>query len=723
MRKILFSLCLTLLATSLWAVPAKRGIYRTLRLTDGTEVRAQLMGDEHMHFYRADDGTCYAANGDGTFSVTDLSRQRANMERRRAPLNRRLGQQFSRRMKAAMSRTQKALSNPGLSDGFYGQKKGLIILVQFSDLKFTADDNLEFYKKLANQENYTEGDFRGSVHDYFTAQSNGQFDLTFDVVGPVTMPKGYAYYGQNGYNGDDLHVGEMVAEACQAIKDQVDWSQYDWDGDGEADQVFCLYAGHGEADYGEGEGGDDYIWPHMYYLSEGDYGRRLNMNGTYVDTYACSNELSYYDTPDGIGTICHEFSHCLGFPDVYDTTYQGGYGMGYYWDLMDGGNQNGDSYCPAGYSGYEKWVAGWITPTELTENTQITDWKSCDKYGETYIIYNDGNRNEFYIIDNRQKSGWDAELPGNGLLVTHIDYDKNAWGQNTLNDVKSHQRWSIIAADNSYGTFKNSTSYNQFMKNLAGDTYPYNTTNSLSRTSTPRNSVFNANTDGSKYMNKAITDITQNGDGTMSFNFKLEQTQTEPSEKPEGAVFYESFDQCNGDGGNDGIWSGITTITTLTADNDGWSDANNKAYGANACARFGTSDTWANVTSPSFTLTGDATLTFKAGAWKKNGGTLSIYYNDKLIATKTFSAEQWYDISVDFTATGTGSLRFTGIKRLFLDEVAVSPAVSAGISSVSTSDSANADRRIFTIDGRYAGTDKDALPKGIYIVGGKKFAK
>lgn len=163
----------------------------------------------------------------------------------------------------------------------------------------------------------------------------------------LTLSQNSTYYGENEYKtNEDKHAGQMVAEACLAVKDQVDWKQYDWDGDGEADQVFVLYAGYGEADYGEAET----VWPHMYYLKESDYGKSLNMNGTVVDTYACSNELSLdadeQPTDDGIGTICHEFSHCLGYPDLYDTNTGNGYAMGVWWTSWTAATQTATPTAP-----------------------------------------------------------------------------------------------------------------------------------------------------------------------------------------------------------------------------------------------------------------------------------------------------------------------------------------------------------------------------------------
>ncbi|MCI6838688.1 MAG: M6 family metalloprotease domain-containing protein [Prevotella sp.] len=702
MRKILLSLFLLLTTLSASAISARRGAYRMLRLADGTEVRAQLCGDEHIHYYRADDGTCYTRRADGIYVVADMDALRAKARSRRAPLTK-------RQERRVMSRVSGLKPSYGfLSDGIYGKKKGLIILVQFQDLKFRSGHDKAFYDKVANQENLTEGDFVGSVHDYFQDQSNGQFDLTFDVVGPVTLSKGYAYYGQNGDNDDDAHAGAMVAEACQAVKSQVDWSSYDWDGDGEADQVFCIYAGYSEAD----DMGDDYIWPHMYYLSAGDYGSSLSMNGTVVDTYACSNEISELDKMSGIGAICHEFSHCLGFPDVYDTDTGNGYAMGYLWDLMDGGDRNGDSFCPAGYSGIEKWIAGWAEPVVLDADTEVRGWKSAGNNGETYVIYNNATGNEFYALENRQRTKWDAELPGTGMLVTHVDYSERAWYSNEVNNVVSHQRWSIVAADNSYGM----DSYSD----IANDTYPYKGNNRLTGTSKPANKVFNKNTDGTYLLGKNVTAITANADGTMSFDFKVGSSSDNPAVKPDGAAFYESFDGCSGKGGNDNQWSGNLGSGKPSFDNTGWTY--NYGYASDQCVRLGKSGNGGNATTPSFTVSGKARLTFKAAAWVGDKNTLTVSYGGQTLQAVTLSSGQWTDVSIDFVGTGTSTVTFSGNGRFFLDEVTVAPTEVSGIAPVRTGE-ASSPKPIYTIDGRCVGTDMSSLPKGIYIVGGRKVVR
>lgn len=220
------------------AVPAKRGLWKTLRLADGQEVRARLTGDDIVHYYQSESGDCYVIGSGGVYTKVEKTVLAAHAKARRAVFD-----------NANRARARKLAGGTGKV--FEGKKKGLIILVQFSDKKFKDSHDLTFYKGVANEPGFTTEDgFHGSVRDYFKAQSNGVFDVEFDVVGPVTMPNGYAYYGQNAGISGDARAGEMVAEACKAIDGEVNFADYDWDGDGEVDQVFALYAGMGEASGG-----------------------------------------------------------------------------------------------------------------------------------------------------------------------------------------------------------------------------------------------------------------------------------------------------------------------------------------------------------------------------------------------------------------------------------------------------------------------------------------
>ena len=496
------------MAMLVFAVPAKPGLTKTLNLSDGTTVKARLVGDEFAHYWLGLNGKTYqAVAGTETYQVVDPQVITQRAKARRTMAN-------SHRMKRLAPR------RVGELNSITGQKKGLIILVNFSDVAFKSEDDNTLYQRIANEKNFSHGDFKGSMYDYFYAQSDGQFELTFDVVGPVTISNMQSYYGANDREGNDKHPAEMVIEALQAADSQVNFANYDWNEDGEVDQVYVVYAGKGEAD----GGATNTIWPHEWLLSDaryyGDGSGAQTLDGVTINTYACGPELDGETGKiAGIGTMCHEFSHCLGYPDFYDTDYSGGQGMGN-WDLMDNGSYNGNGYLPAGFTSYERWVAGWKTPIELTTTQTVSNMKALQDVGsDTYIIYNPGNQNEYFLLENRQLTGWDAGLPGKGLLILHVDYKKLDWDSNQANNTPSHQRMTWIAADNEY-------QYTMYMgtkyfteEGMANDPYPYGTNNAFNKNTTPAAKLFNMNTDGSYYLNSSVEDITQNADGTISFTF------------------------------------------------------------------------------------------------------------------------------------------------------------------------------------------------------------
>ena len=518
--KLYLTACLLVLGLSCaHAVPAKKGVKRTIKLADGTSVEAELKGDEFASYWQAGDGKCYVLDVDSrTFKITDKAQV----------VNRGL----AKRQKANDARIKRfAKRGPkreitGAFSHFTGTKKGLIILVNFKDVKFGRTHTRTMFDNIANKEGFTNSlGFKGSVKDYFLAQSNGQFELDFDVVGPYTLSQNMAYYGAHTKDGDvDAKAGHMVLEACQMADKDVNYKDYDWDGDGEVDQVFVIYAGFGEADGGS----EDTIWPHESMLSASTVGKRYETkDGVNVNTYACGNENTYdmlgRSRINGIGTICHEFSHCLGYPDLYDTNYGGNFGMGSF-DLMCSGSYNGESFCPPNYSAYEKWIAGWITPIVLDKPASVKGMQAQDvKYGQAFVVYNDNNKNEYYLIENRQQSVgiWDKLLPASGMMITHVDYDENIWEWNNVNTIvnysnqygpeyayrdNDHQRLTIFHADNEEGSSADSQ---------AGDLYPYKDNNSLTDTSSPAATIYQ----GGTTMGKPITNITQNEDGSIDFDF------------------------------------------------------------------------------------------------------------------------------------------------------------------------------------------------------------
>ena len=673
-------LCLVL---SVWAVPAKRGVWCSLSLVDGTEVKAQLVGDEFLHYYVSEDGTKYVQ--DESTGLYRKMTDEVTVQRRSAV-----------RRAQAQGRQKRMLRKAQASNAFQGTKKGLIILVQFTDSKFKSGHDVALYKRIANEANYSGNNFRGSIKDYFKAQSHGQFELDFDVAGICQLQHPYAYYGKNNSQKEDVKPGEMVAEACLwAHEHGINFSKYDWNGDGEVDQVFVLYSGHGEASYKDA----NTIWPHMYYLSASDYGKPLSLDGVTVDTYACSSELNGDGILDGIGTFCHEFSHCMGFPDLYDTSSDGGwFGMGDF-DLMCSGSYNGDSKCPAGYSAYEKAECGWLTLKDMTnieQETSIVGVQPMSADGDAYIIKNKGHEDEYYILENRQKTGWDSYLPASGLMITHVDYDADIWDWNMPNTsgkyedangntkTNDHQRLTIFRAGKSTAEYGD-----------ASDLYPYGSNNSLTKTSSPAATLHNTNSDGSNYMHIDINNIAVKS-GKASFTLSNRNAGTDTPVIPSGSTLLcESFDKCHGTGGNDGIWGGRSIgAGTPTYDKKGWTSTQGKVYASSACVRVGTSSVNGDITTPSFTVNGKAVLSFKAGAWNTSGDgtTLNLSVSNGTISPSsvTMKKGEWTDYNVTITANGKVKTTFKASKlRFFLDEVKVTDASTSGIREIEGSRSSS----------------------------------
>lgn len=529
-KSIVFLLISLFLTTAANAVPAKPGQIRQITLDDGTTLTVHLVGDEYGHYWLADDGKAYRCIGD---SYVPVDRQSVN---KRAQIRR----------NAANSRRARLLE-PGIGqknrETYIGHKKGLIIMANFANLSFKEAHTDSLYNEIANHENYKSDLFEGSMYDYFRDQSRGQFLLNFDIAGPVTVSKDYEYYGANDSEGTDSYSAEMIIEAIQLADSLVDFSDYDWDGDGIVDQVFVIYAGEGEADGGT----DETIWPHEYTLTDaflsGDGSGIQFLDSVYIDTYACGCELSN-NRIAGIGTICHEFSHCLGYPDFYDIDYSGGQGM-YSWDLMASGSWNRDGYLPSGFTSYERWFAGWMEPTVLSETTTVDSLADLQSGGGSYIIYNKGYRNEYYLLENRQKTGWDADIPGAGLFIIHVDYDEEAWRLDIPNDDPEHQRMTWIPADNEYQTYEYDEETYIDWTGATKDLFPYDSVNAFNANTTPAAKFYNRNADGTFYLDSSVEDITQNSDGTVSFKF-IAPTTGIPTVNAKPGAYNDNWYDMNG---------------------------------------------------------------------------------------------------------------------------------------------------------------------------------
>lgn len=499
------------------AVPAKK-LQKVITLANGTQVSVELRGDEYLSWWEGTDGTAYrtTATDENVFEAFDLEAQKPAAAARRARTEQGRVARLARVKNSLKGADDKMRGLGGDHITYKGVKKGLVVLVDFNNKKFADGHDLEYYKNVINGKDFTDEEegYVGSVRDYFLAQSNGQFELDFDVVGPVTMSKNYGYYGYDNAYQKDEKVYEMIKEACDGIQDQVNLKDYDWDGDGEADQVFFLYAGLGQASGGSAST----IWPHESELRYWPCGVLSYSTGK-INTYACANELqpetqgsSRYISA-GIGTICHEFSHCLGFADMYDTTGGGGYGMSVF-DVMDQGSYNGNGFVPCNYTAFERIYAGWVEAIELDAPATVKDMKSVSDYGRPFIMYNYKNTNEYFLMENRQNTGWDEGLYGsNGLLITHVNYVPSRWANNSVNSsAEKIQCCTVVNADGS----RDNTQYS-----LQGDLYPYEVkgvtmNDEFTDDSEPAAKLYTKNSDNSYALGIPITQI-KRSKGSISF--------------------------------------------------------------------------------------------------------------------------------------------------------------------------------------------------------------
>ena len=696
-RLYLFSL-LILVSTVSLADRAMKDLKEIITLKDGTQLYAKLQGDEHFHFWQTDNGDNYILS-EGKYKLVDKDE-----------IIKLSTSAYTNYLQAEARNSRKSPLKKA-SSHMTGHKKGLIILVEFSDKSFSMDDAHDFYNRMANEEGFTFGSQPGSIRDYFMDQSNGKFILDFDVVGPYKLMQPHSYYGKDDDNGNvDVNAIQMIIQAIGMAGNEVNFQDYDWDGDNEVEQVYILYAGRGQST----GGGSDTVWPHKSSISNWPSSgyKPMTLNGVTIDTYACSNEMNGSKTA-GIGTICHEFSHCLGYPDMYDVRGNSGetntnYGMGT-WDLMNSGSHNANGYCPPGYTGWEKWQAGWIEPVVLNEDIIVEGMTAQTLHGESYIIYNEGYPNEYYILDNRQKIKWDKSLAGAGLLITHVDYDPKrfvVYGRpNTPISADDHQHITIIHADNKRGD-----------DDEEGDPYPYGNNNMLSNITTPAAIVYNKNTDGSNFMNIKISEITQNEDGTISFVFG------DKAKADKSILLSETFDNCKGTGANDGSWLTMrVAVGEFKPDNEGW--AAEYIRGGYLCARVGDKASNAKVQFPALELQDKTVLTFYAAPYAAEGTmTLKVSTDNPeikvSIASYSLTPKEFVLCETMLEGNGSAHIILEADCRFYLDNVVVKTDQTDAIMMPSYPIGLQ-DNTLYDLSGRRV----QYPSKGIYIKNGKKVLK
>ncbi len=474
MKKLILSVLIGLSATGLWAVPAYPGIIDVLQ-PDGTTLQIKMTGDEHFHYSTTTDGYLVARNAEGYFEYATVasgeivpSGMRALNPSQRGSINLDAYRADMLLPQLSDMRAQRVAANGEVPQQRVGQpmiaNEGIIILVNFSDLSFSIDEPQAAFDSLLNQNGYSENGATGSVNDYFLASSDSAYNPTFHVYGPYTLSHTMSYYGTDRGNNIDLRAQEMTIEAVQLLNedkgDEIDFSQYDQDNDGNIDFVFIYYAGNNQA---EG-GGEETVWPHQSNIQQGSFEGKDNLyDGKKVDRYACTSEFrGTGSTMCGIGTFCHEFSHVLGLPDFYTTTSNttgNQYKTLGEWDVMDIGPYNNNGRTPPTYSAYERFFMGWLTPTVVKADTtyelpELLNSNSALLISETGEHNLDGANPEpniFYMLETRvtdeNVNVWDQDIPGEGMLITKITYNPYKWQNNTVNNDRSAMGVDIVEAD------------------------------------------------------------------------------------------------------------------------------------------------------------------------------------------------------------------------------------------------------------------------------------
>lgn len=440
MKRVIASIAIAMCVVASWAVKADP-TPTVVTQPDGTQLTIIVHGDEDCNWYTTSDGVLLYPIGNSYFvasisangeiaPTTLLAHERSMRSDNETSI---IAKQDKAAFYSAIKGRQQQYRARRISIGtaatsyfpHTGSPKALVILVEFSDTLFSVSEPSVVFDEYLNHEGSSMPDHsnyerrnHGSVKQYFNDMSNGAFTPQFDVYGPVRMEKPSAYYGEGTDNM--TRIKEMIVAACDSIDKDVDFTEYDQDGDGFVDLVYVIYAG-----YSQSVGGNsvDCIWP-----KSGTLGSVSNtFDGMKIKRFGINNELNYYpgrefnNYPEitkrinGIGLFCHEFSHTLGFPDLYCELEVDNQELEY-WDLMDGGEYVDNGYTPAPYSPWEKEVAGWTTIDEITEAKQIT---LAD--GQAVRIKSDTN-DEYIILLNMQNNGWAKAMLGHGMLVYRIDY-------------------------------------------------------------------------------------------------------------------------------------------------------------------------------------------------------------------------------------------------------------------------------------------------------------
>lgn len=487
---------------------------RTVVQPDGSQVTLTLHGDEFYNFTTSADGSTVVFNPQSRaweYAAVDLSGQLYATGV--AAANGRVAPQQTKGLRPKVTAAQRAEQAErrlhSLKTGQYDYTKfrGLVILVEYNDAPFSRADVLDVFTEMVNKSGYdgymtdnllpSKVAYTGSVRDYYYDNSGGRFDPNFDVVGPVKID--YSQHDAMKSNGAQM----LVTAALRAADEQLDYTLYDTDGNKEVDMVYFIFSGAGSNFSGNDP---TLLWPHASQVMS------LTLDGVRFGRYACSTEL--YGIPnnrqlDGIGTICHEFSHVLGLPDLYDVDYETG-GQAIHpqrWSIMASGSYLNMSRTPCGYSLFERMALGFASPVTITEPGEYEIRPSDFTADPEGYRINTAIKEEYFLLENRKKVRWDEYLPGEGMLIHRVDSTNTSiWENNKVNASPNHTYYTLLRANPKMGS---STS----VTDTDGDPFPGSgNVTAINNSTTPSLRSWTASSSA-----LVLEDIARSTDGTISF--------------------------------------------------------------------------------------------------------------------------------------------------------------------------------------------------------------
>ena len=774
MRKLLLLVAVALIALAARAVPA---VPHPIEVTqpDGTKLTMRIIGDEFFNYHTTVDGYTIVKNSNGFYVYGVLKNDviiptaivAHNAETRSASeatflkgvKKHQYSQEAARQAMLKRAPVDAATRAAGLkvSRNNYSNFRGLIILVDYYDCLFSRSDIQNFYYRMVNEQNYNGftnedgtpndyGECTGSVRDYYYDNSLGLFSPTFDVVGPVTLTN----YSVDDHN-KTANSAQIWAAALQQIDPQVDFSQYDTDNNGNIDMIFFIGAGSGS----NSDGTTTHLWPHKYDL----YWQYLYLDGKRARTYACSTEYLYnvsYGIIDGIGTICHEFSHVLGLPDLYDTDYADSGGESQHpgdWDIMSGGSYQNNSRTPVAYSLYDRYSIGFANAQVINAAGNYS-LNQVGNTGDGYII-NSPEPNVKFYLENRQNTKWDTYAPGHGLIICRVDSTNSSmWTSNKVNCNPSHNYYVLLRAGNGTETEQ------------ADDAFPTGAT-FINNTTTPNLKTWNG------------TECQYNIDNIVEQNGVISFTINNDGEVPVETISLATLLTEGVDGEEYTIDDDLAVVEVVpTAGLAFLSDGNNNWIKVDAGSYYETIATMSTVASGSLkgTFTGkdfiptitlseapeealsdmtvlpktyvlDDEFTPKVNEVIRVGG----YYNESDNSLHSYSAYpqgvsaaldmSWYSIWVPTNGTYYSILGITQIREPWAQDAPalrdydhdfqnylIYPLEASTITAVETLSAGNGDGvvNVYNMQGQLlkhgvnASTAAQGLQRGIYLIGGKK---